>query len=566
MLIICVDLFCASLIARQTVSLPIPPSNSRWSLNHGIFSRAQGPNKDHRPRSRKWTSLSNDVDTDELQILSDGLRSQNVPERQAGSKFRGLANTTLTKQDEEKDRLLFTSKTERFQACFPQIGRKDDELDATILKNAIPNIINLGVVPLVNAVDTFWVGRLGIPLALAGQAAANQASFTLYFLIAFLPAITAPLLAKAVASGDMERAQQHVSESIFLCTVLGTLGTIMLVSMPAQVLSRLVLPAGAPAMEYAAPYLKWRALSMVPQLISSTGFAAYRGLLDTVTPLKVSLMTNAVNLILDPLCIFPGKMGFLGAAVATAASEALGGFAYFRLLLKKKLTRWSRLLQPPSMKALLPLLQGGAAMLVRQMALNVGFLVATRRAQSMDPSGVSGAAYGIVMQIYVVGVIVLVAMQSTASALIPAARAKAGDAHARMMGDRLFGWSSLFGISLGLTQYFLLPFLVPIFSTSPEVQQAVRSPALIASLIHLVNGPIFAGEGVMMGLGSFKDLALVTAGSVGAMVACFATPMGKGLDGIMWSILISNILQAVGVVWHYLKVGPLAVRRQEEKF
>jgi putative MATE family efflux protein len=566
MLMICVDLFCISFVTRQAVSLTIPPSNSGWSPNRCIFSRAQGPNNDRRPQSRIWTSLSNDVDINDLQVLSDVLRSQTVPERQAGSKSRALANTSLTKQDGKKDRLLVTSMTERFLACFPKIGQKDDELDTTILKNAIPNILNLGVVPLVNAVDTFWVGRLGIPLALAGQAAANQASFTLYFLIAFLPTITAPLLAKAVASGDTERAQQHVSESIFLCTLLGTFGTVMLVSMPTQVLSRLVLPAGAPAMEYAAPYLRWRALSMVPQLIAATGFAAYRGLLDTVTPLKVSLMTNAVNLILDPICIFPAKMGFLGAAVATAASEALGGLAYFTLLLKKKLTRWSRLLRPPSMKALLPLLQGGAAMLVRQMALNVGFLVATRRAQSLDPSGVSGAAYGIVMQIYVVGVIVLVAMQSTASALIPAAAAKAGDTHARRMGDRLFGWSSLFGMSLGLTQYLLLPLLVPMFSTTPDVQQAVRSPALIASLIHLVNGPIFAGEGIMMGLGSFKDLALVTAGSVGTMVACFATPMGKGLDGIMWSILISNILQAVGVVWHYLKAGPLAVKHYEEKY
>jgi Na+-driven multidrug efflux pump len=110
-------------------------------------------------------------------------------------------------------------------------------------------------------------------------------------------------------------------------------------------------------------------------------------------------MTNGVNLILDPLLIYGTPFSFVGAAVATAASEALGGMTYIHLLLRRKLARWKLLLRPPSWQALWPLLQGGAAMLLRQLALNIGFLVATRRAQLMDPSGVSGAAYGITMQV-----------------------------------------------------------------------------------------------------------------------------------------------------------------------
>ena len=390
--------------------------------------------------------------------------------------------------------LISKSKRKRFMAALPKIGKQKDELDEMILQTAVPNMINLGVVPIVNSVDTFWVGRLGVALALAGQSAANQASFTLFFLIAFLPNITAPLVASAVASNDTEEAQRRVCESLFLCNLLGFLGTFLLVAFPRRILSALVLPADAPAMEFAAPYLRWRAIGMVPSLISATGFAAYRGMLNTVTPLKVSLMTNAVNLILDPLMIFSSGFGFVGAAIATAVSETLGGITYLKLLLRRKLARWSLILRPPSFKSLLPLLQGGAAMLIRQLALNVGFLVATRRAQLMDPSGVAGAAYGITMQIYSVGIILLVAMQSTAAALVPASLAKSGRKEARKCADRLFAWSSLVGLVLGVAQYALLPVLVPIFSTLPEVREAVRVPALIASLIHVVNGPVLAGE------------------------------------------------------------------------
>eukprot|EP00532_Pseudo-nitzschia_australis_P008803 CAMPEP_0168172010 /NCGR_PEP_ID=MMETSP0139_2-20121125/5008_1 /TAXON_ID=44445 /ORGANISM="Pseudo-nitzschia australis, Strain 10249 10 AB" /LENGTH=612 /DNA_ID=CAMNT_0008089597 /DNA_START=407 /DNA_END=2245 /DNA_ORIENTATION=+ len=465
-------------------------------------------------------------------------------------------------------------KRDRFKKSLPF---QRDALDSLILKTCIPTVMNLMVVPLVNSVDTFWVGRLGLAMALAGQSAANQACFTLFFLIAFLPNMTAPLVSAAIASGDDEQARERVCESLFLCNVLGSMGTIALVAFPRQILTALLLPANSPVLEYAAPYLRWRALGMVPSLTAATGSAAYRGLLNTVTPLKVSLVTNGINLILDPLLIFGTKgfpgVGFVGAAMATAASETIGGATYIRLLLRRKLAKLSMLLKPPPMKSLLPLLTGGAAMLLRQLALNISFLVATRRAQVLDASGVSGAAYGITMQIYSVGIIALVGMQAAAAALVPSFRgakdvtdANERDQNARDAADRLLGWSSLVGLGLGLGQIVLLPLLVPLFSTLPEVQEAVKMPSLIASLIHVVNGPVLAGEGIMMGVGAYKALAVVTLGYFASMFGCLTfTPLGKRLDGIMWSILIASFVQQIGVVGHHLKVGPLAIKKKRKK-
>ena len=49
-----------------------------------------------------------------------------------------------------------------------------DELDKRIVTLAIPAVANFLILPLVGAVDTFWVGRMGNALSLAGQGAANQ--------------------------------------------------------------------------------------------------------------------------------------------------------------------------------------------------------------------------------------------------------------------------------------------------------------------------------------------------------------------------------------------------------
>ena len=45
------------------------------------------------------------------------------------------------------------------------------------------------------AVDTFWVGRMGNALALAGQGAANQVFNAFFFVVGFVPKVTVPLVA-----------------------------------------------------------------------------------------------------------------------------------------------------------------------------------------------------------------------------------------------------------------------------------------------------------------------------------------------------------------------------------
>jgi Na+-driven multidrug efflux pump len=493
-----------------------------------------------------------------------------------------------------------------------------DALDRRIIGTALPSMVNLAVVPIVNAVDTFWVGRMGVALALAGQGAANQAFFTLFFLVNYLPTITAPLVATAVGLGDVDLARRRVCESIFLSSLLGACGTILLCGFPRVGLAPL-LDAKAPAMEYAVPYLRVRALSLVPALIGSTGFAAFRGSLDTVTPLKVSLAAKYVfllvlfvlrsllswllravatltllalahttcfflfrcldanniysfiNLVLDPLLIFFTPFRVVGAAVATAFTEFFSGTVYLKLLTRRKLASIRQILQPPTWSALAPLIWGGATMLGRQAALNLAFICAGRRAQRLDPTGVAAAAYGIVMQLYYVGIVVHVAMQQTAAALVPATRAAAAasgnenaDDAARKVGDRMFVWNCIVGLALGVTQTALLPWLVPLFSTDPRIQEVARVPARLSSLMLALNGPVFAGEGIMLGLRCFRDLMLLTSGGVAVMIAGLATPLARrSINGIFMSIIAFTVFQASAVTYYYLKIGPLAVRRPQ---
>ena len=146
-----------------------------------------------------------------------------------------------------------------------------DELDRRILRVLLPCSLSFLVVPLTNAVDAAWIGRMGDALALAGQGAANQVFSTAFFLISFLPTVMAPLVARAVGKSDEDDARARIGETLFLATFFGVLGSIALAVYPG-VCMRIVLPDDAAALAHANSYLWVRSLSLLPALWGSVGF------------------------------------------------------------------------------------------------------------------------------------------------------------------------------------------------------------------------------------------------------------------------------------------------------
>jgi MatE len=186
-----------------------------------------------------------------------------------------------------------------------------DALDRRLIAIALPVIANFAIGPLIGAVDLFWVNRMGNALAVAGQAAANQVFNSVFWLTSFLPSVTATLISKENALGRSEGVQDAVCQAMFVGICLALLSSFVMLRSPDRVLSS-VLPAGAPALEFARPYFVIRSFAFVPALVSLVGFSAFRGVLDTMTPVKISLFANVFNAVLDPILIFPCAMGVSG--------------------------------------------------------------------------------------------------------------------------------------------------------------------------------------------------------------------------------------------------------------
>jgi Na+-driven multidrug efflux pump len=297
-------------------------------------------------------------------------------------------------------------------------------------------------------------------------------------------------------------------------------------------------------------------------------------MLDTVTPVKISLFANIFNAVLDPIMIFSLAMGVPGAALATLAAEMISAVSYMTLMRKKEMIRFRKIFSVPSWVKLKPLLKGGAALQLRNFALNLTFLMVTRVTQSIDDTGVAAAAHALAIQTFQVGGIVLLALSTVAQTVVPnemvekydpeTDRTVGGVHAAKAVINRLMRWGLILGTVLGAFQLAILPLL---HQATPmlEVRQTARLPSYLASLYQVFNGMVFIGEGIMIGCGNYMQLSLSSvAATAGCLWALKTLPGRYGLAGVWLSFGVFNSIRLIGVMLHQMRTGPLAPRNLEK--
>jgi multidrug resistance protein, MATE family len=259
-----------------------------------------------------------------------------------------------------------------------------------------------------------------------------------------------------------------------------------------------------------------------------------------------------------------------GAALATLASEVVSAMAYLVMLQRRQMIQLGKIFKLPAWAQLQPLLRGGAALQLRNIALNLTFLAVARVVQSIDTSGVSAAAHAISIQTFQVGGIVLLALSTVAQTVVPndlvarfdrtQKKQVGGVATAKATVNRLMSWGFILGIVLGGMQLLLLP-VIRQASPLQEVRDAARLPCILASVFQIMNGMVFIGEGVMVGTGNFMQLSVSTAiATVGCLWALRTFPPIYGLAGVWIGFGVFNILRLMGVFVNQLFLGPLAKR------
>jgi len=199
--------------------------------------------------------------------------------------------------------------------------RKDfTEMDITkaIRYIALPSVVGMFFTTLYNIVDMFWVGRLGY------EQIAAVALFGIFFefAIIFNEVIgvgSVALIARHYGAKNYKRVNEVVKQTLFLKLFIASIFCLVGVFFVEYIL--IALGAQGDTILYGISYGRVMSFGFIFLFSALTLFTAMRGVGDARTPMKILIVSNILNMILDPIFIFGCNMGITGAALASVLSQ-----------------------------------------------------------------------------------------------------------------------------------------------------------------------------------------------------------------------------------------------------
>lgn len=370
-----------------------------------------------------------------------------------------------------------------------------------ILALAVPAFGALLAEPLFLLADTAIIGHLGVA-QLAGVGVGTTILHTATGLMIFLAYSTTPAVSRFMGAGNLRAAMDRGRDGVWLALLLGlALAVAGWASAPA--LTGLIGADGA-VQGHAVAYLRW-SMPGIPAMLgvlAATGIL--RGLLDTRTPLIVAGVGFAINIGLNFLMVYGLGLGVAGSAAGTSIVQ-WGMFAvYLAVLLPRFRTAGTRL--TPSWVGMRATAQVGSWLLLRTASLRAAILVTVMAATGLGV--VTLAAHQLVFTVYSTLAFALDALAIAAQALIGRELGAGRRREARELTGTMVRWSLWFGLVTGALLAVLAWILPPLFTPDPAVQAAATAGLLVLAASQPVSGFVFVLDGVLIGAGDARYLAL----------------------------------------------------------
>ena len=381
-------------------------------------------------------------------------------------------------------------------AATPPVGHRRE-----IVRLAVPAFLALIAEPLFLLADSAIIGHLGTA-ELAGLGVASAALVTAAGIFVFLAYGTTSVVARHLGAGDESSAISAGIDGLWLAVGLGAV-TAAAVAVWAGPISA-VFGASPAALEQATTYLRISALGIPAMLVILAVTGVLRGLQDTTTPLVASVVGFGANIALNLLFVYGLHWGIAGSAWGTVIAQTGMGLALVTVLLVKARARQARLRPHPA--RVLASARTGIPLFVRTLALRATLLVTTWVAASLGD--VPLAAHQVALTVWSFLAFALDALAIAAQAITGRALGAGDREGVRLAMGTMVRWGVWGGLALGLVLTALHSVIPPLFTSDPAVQQALGAALVVVGLGQAVAGYVFVLDGVLIGAGDGRWLAL----------------------------------------------------------
>lgn len=361
--------------------------------------------------------------------------------------------------------------------------------------------------------DTAIVGRLGTP-QLAGLAVAAVVLSTAVGLCIFLAYGTTAAVARSHGAGRSDEAFSQAVGGIWLALSIGVVAAAGIAA-TAEPVTRWLSSSPAVA-DYAREYLLVSTLGVPAALTMLAATGALRGVLDLRTPLVVTVAACVSNVALNVWFVFGLDWGIAGAALGTVLSQ-WGAAAWLTWAVARG-TRPDHASFRPRLGPVIAAGRDGVPLLIRTVTLRAAVLLATVVAATFGDAPL--AAHQIAGNVVLFTAFALDALAIAGQTLTGRSLGAGDAATTRDLTDAMLRWGIGFGVVLGVGLAILAPWIPGLFTTDQAVSDALV-PALwaIAAILPL-SGAVFVLDGILIGAGDGRYLAVAGAIVLVAYAPC----------------------------------------------
>ncbi len=458
-----------------------------------------------------------------------------------------ISSNSLSKELHSKEWVLFMEQKNN------EYITKGPILNA-LVKLSLPIMIGQLIQTFYNLADTLWVGRLGKE-ALAAVSISFPIVFLMISLGVGLTIAGTALIAQNKGAGKDEEVDKILAQLIsfvgILSVILSAIGFIFS--------EQFIIWMGAEAniIADAAGYLRIIFVGIPAMFIFFIFAAALRGIGDTITPLKMTLFSVVLNVILDPLLIFGigpfPYMGVRGAAVATVIARAVATvYAMIVLISGEKNLQFKLKYLKLDFKIIKNVIRIGIPSSVQQSMLSLSQIAMTSIVAAFGTATL--AAYGIGNRIISIATMLIMGI-STATTTMVGQNIGAGE---KERSENIAKTSLLltFGAltALGILVFIIPNQLISAFNRESNVLLHGFSYLRITALFYGIMGVRMVVNGIFRGAGKTSTTMILSIIAFVVLRIPLSYILSNALEwnqtGIWWGIAASDAIGAiVSLAW-----------------
>ncbi len=389
------------------------------------------------------------------------------------------------------------------------------EMIGIILGLAWPTMLEQLMQTTVQYIDTAMVGSLGTQ-ATAAVGSTGTINWLISGSIGALSIGFLSYIAKACGAGDVKNAKRAAAQASLMVVLVGSFFTILTTGLSSKI--PVWMQVDEAIQELSGTYF-WILYSPMLFRTASIIFGnVLRAVGDTKTPMKIGIVVNVANVILNFLFIYPTRKvrifgidlviwgtgwGVLGAAMASALAFCVGGILITVFLWKHPMISPRKEKFRPQWDILQPCLKVALPNMCQRFGTSLGYVVFASLINSVGE--VATAAHTIANTVESLFYIPAFGMQTAAATL-------AGNAYGARDNEKMKNLSRMFipiEVTLmfvtGSALFIVAPIFMGFFSDNPEVITLGATVLRMVAISEPFYGFLIIVEGFMLGVGKTKE-------------------------------------------------------------